>query len=124
MDSRKAFDILPGDKLWERLEEVMVPPKLSIVVIRLYETFIAKLKTNEGWSKDIKCNIRVKKGCPLSPTIFGIYIDKLEECLETTGCKGTELTHIIITLLLYVDDIVLLAKSHDELDKQLKTLHV
>lgn len=39
------------------------------------------------------------------------------------GCKGTELVGIITYLLLYVDDIVLLARSHDDLDKQLKTLH-
>ena len=59
----------------------------------------------------------------LSPTLFGIYIDKLEECLEPTGCKGTELVDVLIALLLYVDDIVLLTKSHDDLDKQLRILH-
>ena len=63
----------------------MVPPKLMIIVIFLYEDIIAKIKTNEGWSKDIKCNIGVKKGCPLSPYLFGIYIDKLEECSEIAG---------------------------------------
>ncbi|MCY6525141.1 hypothetical protein, partial [Actinobacillus pleuropneumoniae] len=56
---RKDFDIFPRDKLWERLEEITVPPKLRIVVIRLYGTVIAKLKTNEGQSKGIKCNIGV-----------------------------------------------------------------
>jgi len=102
----------------------MVPPELRIVVIRLCETIIAKLKTNEWWSKDIKCISGVKQGCPISPTLFGNYIDKLEECLETASCKGTELTGIIITLLLYVDDIILLARSRDDLEKQLKNLHV
>ena len=102
----------------------MVPPEVRIDVIRLYETVTAKLKTNEGWSKDIKCNIGVKQCCPLSPTLFGIYIDKLEEYLKSVGCKGTELVGVLITLLLYSNDIVLLAKSHDDLDKQLKILHV
>ena len=60
------------------------------------------LKSNEGWSKDIKCNIGVKQGCPLSPTLFGIYIDKLEGCLEEAGCDGTILVGIGIILLLYV----------------------
>lgn len=39
------------------------------------------------------------------------------------GCKGTELAGIIIILLLYASDIILLARSHKDLDKQLKTLH-
>ena len=52
-----------------------------------------------------------------------IYIDKLEECLEIAICKGTKLASVIITLLVYADDIILLAKSHDDLDKQLQILH-
>ena len=72
---------------------------MRYVIIRLYEKVIAKFKSNEGWSRDIKCNIRVKKGLPLSPTLFGIYIDKLEGCLEEAGCVGTFLAGIVIILL-------------------------
>ena len=81
VDFRKAFDMVPRNNLWNRLKEVKVPFELRAAAIRLYENLIAKLKSNEGWSKDIKCNIGVKQGCPLSPTLFGIYIDKLEGCL-------------------------------------------
>jgi len=94
-----------------------------ISIICLYENVITKLKINEGWSKDMQCNMEVKQGCPLSPSLFGIFIDKLEECLETAGCKGTELAGIIITLLLYANDIIL-TKKHDDLDKKSQTLHV
>ena len=38
---------------------------------------------------DINCNIGLKQGCPLSPTTFGIYIDKLEKNLEEAGCTST-----------------------------------
>ena len=90
--------------------------------IRLYENVIAKFKSNEGWSKDIKCNIRVKQGFPLSPTLFGIYIDKLEGCLEEAGCAGTFLAGIVIILLFYPDDIVLLARCPSDLVKKLRLL--
>jgi hypothetical protein len=33
--------------------------------------------------QEINCNIGVKQDCPLSPTLFGIYIDKLEEFCST-----------------------------------------
>ena len=86
VDFRKAFDtVLPRNNLWNRLEELKVPFELRAATIMLYENFIAKFKSNEGWSKDIKCNIGVNQGSPLSPTLFGIYIDKLEGCLEV-GC--------------------------------------
>jgi len=111
LDFRKKLDIVLWDKLWEILEEIMVLPELRIFVIHLYETVVSKLNTNKGWYKYIKCNIWVKQGCPLFPTLFGIYIDKLEKCLETASCKETKLVGIIITLLLYDNDIVLLSEA-------------
>jgi hypothetical protein len=68
------------------LEEIKVPLELRVVVIKMYENVISKFKNNEGWSKEINCNIRVKQGCPFSPNLFGTYIDKLEDCLEKAGC--------------------------------------
>ena len=56
------------------------PFDLRYVAIRLYEKVIANFKNNEGWTTDINCDIGVKQGFPLSPTFFGIYIDKLEKC--------------------------------------------
>ena len=89
VDFRKAFDTVPKNNLWNRLEDLKVPFELRDAAIRLYENVIAKFKSNEGWSRDIKCNIGVKQGFPLSPTLFGIYIDKLEGFLEEAGCAST-----------------------------------
>ena len=73
VDLKKAFDTVPQDKILEIIKEIIVTPELRIVVIRLYEIVTAKFNANEGWSKDIKCNIRVKQGCPISPTLFCIF---------------------------------------------------
>ena len=84
---------------------------------------LLSLRPTRGGRKNIKCNIGLKQGCPLSPTLFGIYIDKLEGCLEEAGCAGTILAGIvIILLLLYADNIVLLARGPSNLDKQLRLL--
>ena len=37
MDFRKAFDTLPRNNLWNRIEELKVPFELRVVAIRLYE---------------------------------------------------------------------------------------
>ena len=89
VEFRKAFDTVPRNNIWNKSEELKVPFEFRTTAIRLYENLIAKLKSNEGWSKDIKCNIKVKQGCPFSPTLFGIYIDKLEGYLEEAGCAST-----------------------------------
>ena len=60
VDYRKDFDMLPRNILWNILEELKFPFELRVAAIRLFENVIAKFKSNEGWSKDIKCNIGVK----------------------------------------------------------------
>ena len=61
----------------ERVGRDKLPLELRVVAMRMYDNVIAKFTNIEGWSKDMNYNIGVKQGCPLSPTIFGICIDKL-----------------------------------------------
>ncbi len=42
VDFRRAFDIFPRTKIWKRLEEIMIPLELMVVVTRLYEKAIVE----------------------------------------------------------------------------------
>jgi len=79
---------MPRTNLWNRLEELKFPFEMIDVVVQLYETVISNFRRTEGWLKEIKYNTGVKKVCPLSPTLFGISIVKLEDYLEVPGCVG------------------------------------
>jgi hypothetical protein len=105
--------------LQNRLEEIKVPLELRVVAIRMYENVISKFINIEDSSKEIKCNIGVKQGCL---ALFDIYIDKLEDCLEKAGCVNPTLSGIVINLLLYADDIVLMAMIPHDLENQLRIL--
>jgi hypothetical protein len=52
VDFRKAFEMVPREKNWNRLEEIKVPLELRVAAIRMYENVIAKFKNTEGWSRD------------------------------------------------------------------------
>ena len=56
----------------------------------------------------------MRQGDPLSPTLFSIFLNDLVEHIKQLGI-GIEIDGIIICILLYADDIVLLAKSEAEL---------
>jgi hypothetical protein len=94
--------------------------ELRVLAVRLYENIISKFRNIEGWSEEIYCNIVVKQGCPLSPTLFVICIDKLKGCLEDVGRVVLTLVGIVI-ILLYAD-IILMVRIYYDLNKQLKIL--
>jgi hypothetical protein len=50
----------------------------------------------------------VKHGCPLSPTLFGLYIDKLEAWLSRTDGEGVHLARYVVKILLYADGLILI----------------
>ena len=73
-------------------------------------------------SSEITSTIRVKQGYPLSPTLFGLYIDEISEFVERIGGPGAPLASILIPLLLYTDDIVLISDSAEGLQRHLDAL--
>ena len=48
VEFRKAFDTIPRNNLWNRLEELNVPFELRVAAVRLYENVISKLKEQWG----------------------------------------------------------------------------
>jgi hypothetical protein len=62
VDFKKAFDMVPRDKLWHIMEEIGVPLHLKAIVHRLYEEVKVKIKTSTGISESFRSYIRVKQG--------------------------------------------------------------
>ncbi|MCO5590499.1 hypothetical protein L7F22_044469 [Adiantum nelumboides] len=88
VDFQKAFDTIPRANLWARMERLRVPTYLRRAVAHMYREVRCKIKTQEGYSREFMSNMGVKQGCPLSPTLFGLCIDQLEEVI--TQCMKEE----------------------------------
>lgn len=124
VDFRKAFDSVPRGALFQRLKDIDTPNILVIVIMRLYETVVGKFRTPEGFSDPIHSAIGVKQGCPLSPTLFDIYIDELECFLREASLPedGCYLHQVLISILTFTDDVVLLASSLEGLQRLIDRL--
>jgi hypothetical protein len=77
----------------------------------------------EGLTPTFLCRIGVKQGCPLSPLLFGLFIDGLEKRLNALeGDAPPMLGQLAVRLLLYADDLALMSHTLARLQKQLDVL--
>jgi len=76
---------------------------------------MSKVILQEFETEFFGCPIGVKQGDCLSPTLFCIFINDLAEDLKASNL-GVEIDQgILINVLLYADDIVLIAKDEEDL---------
>ena len=118
------FYSIPRAVLFLRLRDIGISEILMMTIMRLYETVVGRLRTIKGLFDPIQSTIGVKQGCPLSPTLFGIYIDELEAFLSDSSLQGDGcyLHQVLISILLFANDVVLLASSHESLQRILDRL--
>ena len=88
----------------------------------LYEEVKLKIRTSTCIYESFRSDIRVKQGFPLSPTLFGLYIDKLEEWLNSQGGENIHLGKFVTRVLLYTYDLILISKSAFRLQEHLLSL--
>lgn len=107
-----------------QLRSLGIPETGLVAILTLYETLSSQVRTRDGLSKSILSTIGVKQGCPLSPTLFGLYIDKVESVsLETINLESGCLLHgNRVPSLLFADDIVLLSHSVEGLQNLIDAL--
>jgi Reverse transcriptase (RNA-dependent DNA polymerase)/Endonuclease/Exonuclease/phosphatase family len=124
VDFQKAFDTVPRDLLWRRLAEIGVNGTMLKALISMYKEVSACVKTPSGVTDFFPCTLGVKQGCPLSPSLFGLYIDRLEKILlDNIGtCDAPTVNNNPVPILLYADDIALISESRQGLQNSLNLL--
>ena len=83
----------------------------------------AAVRAQEGISDIFDCLMGVKQGCPLSATLFGLFVDGLEQHLmDTLGHDAPCLSGALIPLLLYADDLNIMSTTPAGLQRLLNAL--
>ena len=122
VDFTKAFDFVVRDILWYKLLKAGVRGRMLDIVKSIYSVVKSQVKHNNTLSDSFTCNIGVRQGDCLSPFLFAMYLNDLEEELHINGVEGINIGLKKLHLLLYADEIVIFGKTPEELQKSLKIL--
>jgi hypothetical protein len=119
MDFKKAFDIVPHEKMWQVLAGFRVEGRFLQYLQVMYAKDTVRINhPSEGVTFSFRCQQGVKQGCPLSP-LFGLYLDALEGRLDGRECDAPVLADVHVWLLLFADDLVLTSEPEVGLQQQL-----
>ena len=108
IDMKKAFNTVNCGFLLYKLQRIGVRGKFVKAIGSLYVNVRCSVRVNDDHTSWFDVTSSVKQGCVLSPTMFihcGITIDD-----------------IMVSILLYADDIILFAPDSDRLQRMLNVV--
>lgn len=122
IDYEKAFDRVDRGRLWEILRRRGTPVHLVRAVQSLYLNNKIQIKITNSTNKMAEINQGVRQGCPLSPTLFNIYIDEVTtKWLQTI--KNFKINNTNYTTILFADDQVIISQNENDLQEAIFKLN-
>ena len=125
----KAFDTVWRKGLWYKLLKKEIIGKILDIVYNMYQNIKSCVASEGKLSALFVSNVGVQQGENLSPLLFSIYVDDLENYLSANGSVPLKVDKMFNTenvlkllVLLYADDTLILADSPKNLQKPLHNL--
>ena len=122
IDFTKAFDYVVRDNLWYKMIKLGIRGKILNIIKSMYSVVKSRVKYDNKLGTEFFCSLGVRQGECLSPMLFSLFLNDLEEVFATEGYWGLDLDTFKLFMLLYADDIVIFSKNAEELQVGLDVL--
>ena len=119
LDASKAFDRLVHSGLFMKLIQRKVPKIFLDIIITWYDGLFCRVKWDGVYSDWFPVLAGVRQGGVLSPDFYGVYVDDLFATVKASGL-GCYFFNEFAALLMYADDMVIIAPSVKGLQKLLR----
>ena len=118
LDLSKAFDKMNHHGLFIRLMQRHLPINVLCILENWFSICATCVKWGNLFSRLFTLSCGIRQGGVLSPYLFAIYIDNLVDRIR--NCPfGCFIKNVCMSILLYADDILLVAPSVTSLQKLL-----
>ena len=118
IDVAKAYDRVWRPGLWLKLKHLGIGRQCLSVLRAMFDRVSRNVLINDDFTEFADVQTGVPQGAVLSPYLYAVYIDGLTKALKDANL-GTIVYGEVLPLLLYADDIVLLARDRLELQRML-----
>ena len=124
VDLEKAYDKVWRADLWRALREYGIGGRLLGAIEALYKESKACVRVEAELTEEFVVKQGLRQGCPLSPWLFNIFLDRVvrEAMVEFKG--GVVLDSCLIQILLFADDTVVMAQTEEDLTENIERLYV
>ena len=120
LDVTKAYDKAWADGLMYAIHKQGNNSKMWTIIKKLNEDLKAKIKTKHGMTRKIAITDSIRQGGVLSVTLYATVMDEIAKEIEQNNIGITMPDGKKIGCLLWMDDVVLIAATEQEMHKMLQ----
>jgi hypothetical protein len=121
IDASKAFDKVVRNVLWLKMLEMKIHLSIVVCLCNYYKNFYIIIKNDLFYSTLFKTLCGVKQGGNASPTLYKLYGETLAWLIDQLNI-GVSVGNMKINILMYADDIILVADNKLDAQKLLDTV--
>ena len=127
IDFSKAFDSVWRLGLWMKLLSNNINGKIFRIINNMYKDIKSCVMHSGEQSCFFKSQIGVRQGENLSPILFSLFLNDLEDYMSSNGCNGFEFNmednqlnaYLKLMVLLYADDTVIFGTDAENFQNNL-----
>ena len=108
--------------MWNVLEEYGIRGRLAKAVRSMYVNCEACVRVLGGKSDWFKVEQGVRQGCVMSPWLFNLYMDHILREAKERFSGGVKLEERNVQFLLFADDLMLVAETEEDVERNLQIL--
>ena len=123
IDFSKAFDKIDREMLYRKLKQCNISSKFLNLIKNMYSQFKSCVRTSDGTTEYFCQENGVLQGESLSPTLFAAYINEIESKMNEVEGMGVSINGVMVSVLMYADDLVLLAQTEAGIQRGINALH-